>query len=109
MSSNGVIPTEGEFNLLVNNKHFQRLVNKVTNPKYKIGDLVCIKVLEFGFLTGSSRYKMTAGIVVKIDVRIDNIWYEIKLFNDPSNTSFEQQKRVKKIEFRNLDKLHRRR
>jgi hypothetical protein len=108
-SKNGVIPTEGEFNLLVNNKHFQRFVNKVTNPKYKVGDLVCIKVLEFGFHSSIPRYKMTAGVVVKVDPRIDKIWYEIKLFNDPNNTSFQQQNRVKKIEFRNLDKIHRRR
>ena len=109
LSKNGLVPTEGEFNVLVNNKHFQRFINKVTNPKYKVGDLVCIKVLEFGLHSSIPRYKMTAGVVVKIDPRIDKIWYEIKLFNDPNNTSFEQQNRVKKIEFRNLDKIHRRR
>jgi hypothetical protein len=109
-SKNGVIPTEGEFNLLVNNKYFKRLVNKVTNPKYNVGDIVCIKMQQAGYLfVEKAKYKMTAGVVVKVDIRIDYIWYEIKMFNDPNNTVYEEQNRVKKIEFRNLDKNHRRR
>jgi hypothetical protein len=108
-SKNGIIPTEGEFKLLVNNKHFARMINKVSNPKYKIGDLVCIKIREFSFYPAEkARYKMKAGIVVNVDVRIDTTWCEIKLFNETNNT-FEQEHRVKKIEFRNLDKYHRRR
>jgi hypothetical protein len=108
MSNGGVIPTEGEYNLLVNNKYFQRLINKVTNPKYKIGDLVCVKVLTFGFVfSDKPKYKMMAGIVVDVDIRINNIWYDIKMFS--GDTTNEHQNRVKKIEFRNLDKIHRRR
>ena len=105
-----IVPTQSEYNFVINNKYFQRFIDRHNNPKHNIGDLVCVKLrtpLTFTYTT--QKYKFYVGVVVSVKPEHTGNYYHLKFINhseDYSDWDFQEHK-LKKVEFRNLDKYHR--
>lgn len=103
------VPTEGEYNLLVNSKQFQRHYAYMTSePKYEVGDLVFTKVVTFPELDKVP----CIGVVVTRDYSTTVGWtYNIQIMKktaiwpDVDTVNYIQQKNILPIAGRNLNKV----
>lgn len=102
-----LVPTEGEYNLLVNNKYFQRFYKKYTNSKFDIGDLVCTKMAVQ--INSRFVYRYFVGLVTSVHryVKENPISYQINFISsvEAAIPLYWEENRVKLAKFRNLDKL----
>ncbi len=108
-----IVPTQNEYNFIINNKYFQRFVKSQNKPKYNVGDLVCAKVREPAkFFNQKQRWKFYVALVTMVRQEHTGNYYEIKFIDrdfDLASVGWGMPEyRLKKVQFRNLDKYHRR-
>ena len=65
--SKKIIPTEGEYKLLTNNKYYQRFIARYEGniTKFKLGELVCVKIMDTRkFLQARYKYRVVVGMEI---------------------------------------------
>ena len=105
----GTVPTEAEYNLLINNKYFQRFYKLITSPsRYELGDMVF--TAAYSIVHG----KKSKFVAVVVDKRLDPHYgwvYDLQVmaqmghFYNSSIIYSLPQKKIFPVAGRNLNKV----